>query len=153
MMQYIKRHVLIFDKPPSVKSVLQELSEGIQTDGNVRREIRRGLEEFAKHGGVRLILDLQVIERELEGSPATIRNFSAFVAGDVLIITGHVTSHWMLRILQIEAESRRHFFRERLMSKVGAIVSNTVVPLETAIQRIAGPIRRTTESLVRVRAR
>ena len=59
-MQAGQRHVLTFDKRPIVKKVLGEISEGVQSDGNVRRGIRRGLEEFAKHGGVRLILDLNL---------------------------------------------------------------------------------------------
>jgi hypothetical protein len=151
-MQYIKRHVLILDKPPAVKSVLEELSVGTQSDDSIRPEIRRGLEEFAKHGGVRLILDLQVIEPSFEGSQATIRNFSAFVAGEVIIITGQVTSHWMLRILRAEAESRRHFFPERLMTGVRALISKAVDKVEIAAQLISGPIRRTRAIRSRARA-
>jgi hypothetical protein len=151
-MQYIKRHVLIFDKPPAVKSVLEELSVGTQFDGSIRREIRRGLEEFAKHGNVRLVLDLQVIEPSFERPPAAIKNFSAFVAGEVLIIAGQVSSHWMLRILRAEAESRQHFFPERLITGVRALISNAVVEVEIAVQMVASPIRRARAIRSRARA-
>jgi hypothetical protein len=153
MMQAGRRHVLIFDKRPVVKRVLAELSAGVESDGGVRREIRRGLEEFAKHGGVRLILDLQGIKPPIEGKPAAIRNFSAYLVGDVLIITGQATFQWMLRILQIRANSRRHFFPANLPSVFSALTSRALVEIETAALRIASPIRRTLGSLGRAHAR
>lgn len=148
-----KRHVLIIDKPPVVKNVLEELSAGIENDGAVPREIRRGLEEFSKHGGVRLILDLQVAAPSFEGTSASIRNITAYLAGEVLIITGQVTGHWILRILQIKADHPRRFFQERLISCFSAFISSAGAEIEIAIQRIASPIRRTREGLGRARAR
>jgi hypothetical protein len=153
MMQAGKRHVLIFEKRPAVKRVLAELSAGVESDAGVRREIRRGLEEFAKHGGVRLILDLQAIKPPIEGTPATIRKLSAYLVGDVLIVTGQVTFQWMLRILQIRADSRRHFFPANLPSALSALTSSVLVEIETAALRIASPIRRTLGSLRRAHAR
>jgi hypothetical protein len=151
MMNTGKRHVLTLDKPHAVKSVLEEFSAGAQTNGNVRREIRRGLEEFAKHGGVRLILDLHVVGPSFKGSPSTVRNISAFLAGEVLVVTGQVTSRLMLRILQARAESRRRFFPERLKRSMRVFISNAVVEMEMAVHLIAYPIRRTRGVLARAR--
>jgi hypothetical protein len=152
-MHAFKRHVLIVDKRPVVRNVLQELSEGVESDDSVPHGIRRGLEEFAKHGGVRVILDLQVVGPSFEGSSAAIRNITAFVVGEVLIITGQVTSRRMLRILQIKAESRWHFFHKRLIIWTGAFISTAVVDVEFAVQRIARPIRRAVGILGRAPAR
>lgn len=152
-MQSGQRHVLTFEKRPIVKKVLGEIAEGVQSDGNVRHEIRRGLEEFAKHGGVRLILDLHVMGPSFEGSPATIRNITAFVVGEVVIITGQVTSHWMLRILQIKAQRRWHFFHVRLIAGTAAFISNACVDVEITAQCVARPIRRAMGILGRVPAR
>ena len=152
-MQAGQRHVLTFDKRPIVKKVLGEISEGVQSDGNVRREIRRGLEEFAKHGGVRLILDLQVTGPATERPPATIRNLTAFVAGEVLIVTGQVTPHLMLRMLQIKAQSRWHFFQVRLISRMGALILDACVDVGIAAQRVARPIKRAWGIVARVPAR
>ena len=151
MMNTGKRHVLICDKSHAVKSVLQEISAGAQTNANVRREIRRGLEDFAEHGAVRLILDLHVIGPSFKESPSTVRNISAFLAGGVLVVTGQVTSRLMLRILQAKARSRRNFFTERLKSSMGVFISHAVVEIEMAVHLIAYPIRRTRGVLARAR--
>lgn len=153
VMQAGRRHVLIIDKPLVVKNVLDELSAGVESVSTVPHEIRRGLEEFSKHGGARLILDLQVIEAPFGGAPATIRNISAYLVGGVLIVTGQVTSPWILRILQIKADRRRRFSPEHLISSFGALISSAGAEVETAVLRIASPVMRTIGTLGRAHAR
>lgn len=149
-MQVGERHVLIVEKPPAVKSVLDELSAGVGSDGGIGTEIRRGFEEFSNHGGTRMILDLQVIEPSSEESPDTIRNITAYLLGEILIITGQVAFSW---ILQIKEHSQRHSFPRHLQSSLGTLISNTVDELETAVERIASPVRQTKGNLGRAHAR
>lgn len=152
-MQIGKRQVLIIEKPLAVKSVLDELSAGVEPEGGVPHEIRKGFEEFSSHGGSRMILDLQVIEPAFGGAPATIGNISAHLVGGVLIVTGQATSPWILRILQIKAHNRRRFSPKRLISRSAALVLNVPDEIESAVQRIGTPIRQTKGNLGRAHAR
>lgn len=148
-MQASKRHVLTIDNKPAVKTVLDELSAEVESNGGVPHEIRRGFADLSSRGGTRLILDLQVIEPPAGGSPS-IKNMSAYLAGEVLIVVGQVTAPWILRIREL---GRGRSFSDQLASSVRALVSGASAQIETAALRVTSAVRRNKENLGRVHAR
>lgn len=143
------RHVLTIDKTPVIKNVLDELSADAESNGGVPHEIRRGLAEFSNRGGSRLILDLQVMEPPVGGSPS-IKNVSAYLAGEVLIVIGQVTFPWILRIRE---HARRHSFLTKLAARLSAFFSGASAQIETAALPIEIPIGPNKENLGRAHAR
>lgn len=148
LMQVGERHVLTIDRTPVVKSVLDELSADRSNCG-VPDEIRRGFREFSNRGGTRLILDLQVIEPPA-GEPPRIKNISAYLAGEVLIVIGQVTLPWLLRIKEL---CRRHSFSKQLAACLRALFSGSTALTGPAALGLASPIRGDNEELGRAHAR
>lgn len=122
-MQISERHVLTIDKPPVIKRVLDVLSAGVESDGSLPAETRKGLEEFSRQGCSRLILNLRVIKAPFGGASAAIVNLRACLLGGVLVITGQVTPPWILRIRE---HSRRHFFPKHLISGFGRLMQTLI---------------------------
>src|SRR5690242_10720101 len=143
MVQVGKRHVLTIDRTPAVKNVLEALAADAESNRGVPDEIRRGFREFSNRGGTRLILDLQVIEMPA-GEPSTIKNISAYLAGEVLIVIGQVTLPWFDRIRE---HCCRHSFSKQLASCLKALFSGATVQTGTAAMGVAGPITGNEEEL------
>lgn len=149
-MQFPERHVLTVNKSPLVKKVLDALLVGVQADGGVPAETRIGLGELSKRGFNRLILNLQVMKSPFaEKSPAFL-NLDVCEVGGVLVLTGQISRPWMLRVEEL---CRQHFSSTYLLSGFGALVSSAVAEIETAVERIARPVRRTIANLGRPRTR
>ena len=144
-----KRHLLTIDRTHVVKDVLDELSADAESNGGVPSEIRRGLAEFSNRGGSRLILDLQVMEPAAGGAPS-IKNVSAYLAGEVLIVIGQVTFPWILRIKE---HARRHSFSKQLASRLRALFTGATAQIETAARPIDIAIGSNEENLGRAHAR
>lgn len=149
MVQVGKRHVLTIDRTPVVKNVLDALAADAESNRGVPDEIRRGFREFSNRGGTRLILDLQVIEPPV-GEPSTIKNISAYLAGEVLIVIGEVTLPWIDRIRE---HCRRHSFSKQLASCLRALFSGATAQTGTAALGVASPIRGNEEDLGPAHAR
>ncbi len=142
MVQVGKRHVLTIDRTPVVKNVLDALAADAECNRGVPDEIRRGFREFSNRGGTRLILDLQVIESPV-GEPSTIKNISAYLAGEVLIVIGQVTLPWIDRIRE---HCRRYSFSMQLASCLRALFSGATAQAGTALG-VASPMSGNEEDL------
>lgn len=138
-MQYPERHVLTANEPMAVKRVLDALSSGLQFDGGLRPETRRGLEEFSKQGFSRMILNLQVMDAPFTRMPAAFNELRACRVGEVLVVTGQVTPP---RMHQVEELCHRPFFPRRLASGVQAFASRAIAGIESGVRRFARAVRR-----------
>lgn len=133
-MRFAERHVLTVNKPSVVRKVLDAFSMGVQAQGCVSPQTRRGLVEFSKQGFNRLILNLQVIKAPFPGASAAFAELDVCEVGGVLVLTGQIPEPWML---QAEELCRSHFFPRHPISSFGAFISRAAAGLEAGILRIA----------------
>lgn len=117
-MRVRERHVLTIDKGPVIQSILDTLMAGANPDGGVPPEACKGLEEYSKQGCNRLILNLRVINAQFGERAAAIRNLSACLLGEVLVISAQVTPPWMH---QIRKDRQRYSFPRHLISSFGVL--------------------------------
>jgi hypothetical protein len=118
-MQVTERHVFTLEEPPVIRTVLNVLSAGVESDGSGPLGTCNMLGEFAKRGCNALLLNLRVMEEPLEPTSPKIRNVGATLLGGVLIVACQVTAPW---ILQIEELSHCRSVPEYPISRLGAFV-------------------------------
>ena len=135
-MQLSERHALTFEDLTLIVEALGTLSTDVESQGGeVLRTLKR-IEEFAKEGCGRLILNLDAIEEPLSGMPQEVRNVGASLVGGVLVVTCQVTSREMLRVKLL---ARRHSFPKHLISSFDVLFSSTASSIRTAISRMGKP--------------
>ncbi|TAM82785.1 MAG: hypothetical protein EPN47_09050 [Acidobacteria bacterium] len=135
-MQLGDRHVLTIEDLPLILKALNTLSTAVESEGDQDLRTLKRLEEFAKEGCGRLILNLDAIEEHLTGTPQDARNVGASLVGGVLVVTCQVTSR---ELLQIKVLTRRHSFPKQLISSFDALFSSAAARLRTAVSRMGGP--------------
>ena len=149
-MQVGEKHVLTIQEPPLILKALNALSTGVESEGGEACGTLKRLAEFEKEGCGRLILNLQEVQEQHDGSPGNIRNVGASLVGGVLVITCQVTTR---EIHQIKGLTRRHSFPGHLISKLDTLFSRAVPGVKAAISRISTFTRRTKANLDRIHAR
>lgn len=131
-----ERHVLTIQELPLILQALNTLSTDVQRgDEEALRTLNR-LEEFAKEGCGRLILNLDAIEEPLGGTPREVSNVGASLVGGVLVVTCQVTSRELLRIKVL---TRRHAFQKHLISSFDSLFSSAAARIRTAFSRMGSP--------------
>lgn len=135
-MQLNEKHGLTFEDLTLIVEALSTLSTDIEPEGGeILRTLKR-LEEFAKEGCGRLILNLDAIEKPLSGMPQEVRNVGASLVGGVLVVTCQVTPREMRRVKML---TRIHSFPKHLISSFDVLFSSTTSSIRTAISRIGTP--------------
>jgi len=131
-----KRHVLTIQDLPHIVEALNTLSRGIQAEGGEPLQTLNRLEEFAREGCGRLILNLDAIEESPGGTPRQDRKVGASLVGGVLVVTCQVTSHELLRIKVL---TRRHSVPKQLISGFDGLFSSAAARIRSALSRIGNP--------------
>jgi|GEM_PF-6097884 len=131
-----ERHVLTIQETPLILEALSTLSADVEQDGGDSLRTLVKLEEFAKVGCGRLILNLDAIEEPPGGTSARVSNIDASLVGGVLIVTCQVTSPELLRIKVL---TRRHTLPRQLISSVDGLFSSAAARIRHALSRIGNP--------------
>jgi hypothetical protein len=131
-----ERHVLTIQERPLILQALNTLSTDVRSEGGEALRTLNRLEEFAKEGCGRLILNLDAIEEPPSGKPREVRNVGASLVGGVLVVTCQVTSRELLRIKVL---TRRHAFPKHLISSFDTLFSSAAARIRKAFSGRGSP--------------
>lgn len=131
-----ERHVLTIQEPPLILEALSTLSADVEQEGGESLRTLIKLEEFAKVGCGRLILNLDAIEGPSGETTAKVRNIDASLVGGVLVVTCQVNSPELLRIKLL---TRRQTLPKQLISSVDGLFSSAAARIKHALSRIGNP--------------
>lgn len=135
-MQLSERHALTFEDLTLIVEALNTLSTDVESQGGEVLQTLKRIEDFAKEGCGRLILNLDTVEEPLGGMPQEVKNVGASLVGGVLVVTCQVTSREMLRVKVL---TRHHPFPKQLISSFDVLFSSTASSIRTAISRMGKP--------------
>lgn len=128
-----ERHVLTIQDRPLIVEALSTLSTDVKQEGGEALRTLSRLEEFAKEGCGRLVLNLDTVEEPPGGMPPGVRNVGASLVGGVLVVTCQVTSREFLRIKLL---TRRQSLSKQLISGVDGLFSSAASRIRNALSRI-----------------
>lgn len=131
-----ERHLLTIQELPLILEALNTLSTEVGPKDEEALRRLNSLEEFAKEGCGRLILNLDAIEEPPGGNPQEVRNVGASLVGGVLVVTCQVTSREFLRIKLL---TRRQTLPKQLISGVDGLFSSAAARIRNALSRISNP--------------
>jgi hypothetical protein len=132
-MQVGTRQVLTIEKPRLILKVLNALAMGVESEGGEPFGTLMRLEEFAKEGCGRLILNLRAVDESLRGTPQGVEKVGASLIGGVLVVTCQVTTPCMLQINEL---CRPRLVPKRLVSPLGALLRTLFSALRPATQHL-----------------
>lgn len=131
-----ERHVLTIEALPLVVKALNSLASANEAQGSgVLRTLRR-LEDFAKEGCGKVILNLDAVEEPLANKYEEVRNVDAVLVGGVLVVKCQVTSQELLRIKEL---TRRNSLTNQLISGFDALFSSAAARIRSAVSRYGNP--------------
>jgi hypothetical protein len=115
-----ERYVLTTGKVSVIQGVLSLLLAGVKSEGAVAPSAYQSLDAFSKNGCDRMILELRTPKETPAGISPKVGNLRVSYIGQVLVVSGEVTSPEILR--EIERLRRPHFSLQYVASALLAFV-------------------------------
>lgn len=116
-----RRCVLTTGKAPVIRDVLKFVLAGSNSEGDITDGTRERLWSFVKDHCDRMILDLRTVEEPAGGASPGLRKVRISHLGQVLVVTGEVTTPEILRA--IDALRRPHFFPRMLTAGLFTLIN------------------------------
>lgn len=115
-----ERHILTTGEASVIRDALTLVLGGIKSEGDLTPSTQERIEAFTREHWTRLILDLRTARDLPDGISPKVRNLRASHIGQVLVITGEVTSPEILH--EIDVLRHTHSFPAHVSSGLRSVV-------------------------------